>query len=207
MTLLITHTHSPFLLHLVITHTHSPFLLHLVITHTHSPFLLHPYLLITPSLPLLPPSHYTYPFSLPCTLSLTLITHASSFHPSHHSSSLPCTLSSLLSLHYPFMLLSPSLPPSLPATRYENPEIALNCGMMLRECVRHESLCKIILYSEEFYYFFRFVEVSTFDIASDAFTTFKVSRDIISGCCQLVLVLLLLLLLLLLLFTGSLDQA
>lgn len=59
--------------------------------------------------------------------------------------------------------------------RYENPEIALNCGMMLRECVRHEPLCKIVLYSEEFYKFFGFVEVSTFDIASDAFSTFKVS--------------------------------
>ena len=58
--------------------------------------------------------------------------------------------------------------------RYENPEIALNCGMMLRECVRHEPLCKIVLYSEEFYSFFGFVEVSTFDIASDAFSTFKV---------------------------------
>lgn len=58
--------------------------------------------------------------------------------------------------------------------RYENPEIALNCGMMLRECVRHEALCKIVLYSEEFYNFFGFVEVSTFDIASDAFATFKV---------------------------------
>lgn len=58
--------------------------------------------------------------------------------------------------------------------RYENSEIALNCGMMLRECVRHEPLCKIILYSEEFYNFFGFVEVSTFDIASDAFSTFKV---------------------------------
>lgn len=58
--------------------------------------------------------------------------------------------------------------------RYENSEIALNCGMMLRECVRHEPLCKIILYSEEFYNFFGFVEVSTFDIASDAFSSFKV---------------------------------
>ncbi len=47
--------------------------------------------------------------------------------------------------------------------------------MMLRECIRHEPLCKIVLYSEEFYSFFGFVEVSTFDIASDAFSTFKVS--------------------------------
>jgi calcium binding protein 39 len=44
---------------------------------------------------------------------------------------------------------------------------------MLRECARYEALAKILLYSEEFYNFFKFVEVSTFDIASDAFSTFK----------------------------------
>ena len=59
--------------------------------------------------------------------------------------------------------------------RYESPEIALNCGIMLRECIRHEPLAKITLWSEQFYDFFRYVEMSTFDIASDAFATFKVS--------------------------------
>ena len=58
--------------------------------------------------------------------------------------------------------------------RYENQEIALNCGMMLRECCRYEALAKIMLFSPEFYSFFDYVEVSTFDIASDAFSTFKV---------------------------------
>lgn len=56
---------------------------------------------------------------------------------------------------------------------YEQQEIALNCGMMLRECCRYEALAKIMLYSEEFHNFFNYVEVSTFDIASDAFSTFK----------------------------------
>lgn len=60
-------------------------------------------------------------------------------------------------------------------SRYESPEIALNCGIMLRECIRHEPLAKITLWSEQFYDFFRYVEMSTFDIASDAFATFKVS--------------------------------
>lgn len=46
---------------------------------------------------------------------------------------------------------------------------------MLRECARYEALAKIMLYSDDFYSFFRYVEVSTFDIASDAFSTFKVS--------------------------------
>ncbi|OZJ02923.1 Calcium-binding protein 39, partial [Bifiguratus adelaidae] len=56
---------------------------------------------------------------------------------------------------------------------YENPEIALNCGMILRECLRHEALSKILLFSNQFYRFFDYVEMSTFDIASDAFATFK----------------------------------
>ena len=50
----------------------------------------------------------------------------------------------------------------------------MNCGAMLRECIRYEALTKILLNSDNFYDFFKYVEVSTFDIASDAFATFKV---------------------------------
>ena len=32
---------------------------------------------------------------------------------------------------------------------YENEDIALNTGMILREMLRHEPLCKILLYSEQ----------------------------------------------------------
>lgn len=56
---------------------------------------------------------------------------------------------------------------------YEQPEVALNCGLILRECIRHEALAKILLYSSKFYQFFDYVEMSTFDIASDAFASFK----------------------------------
>ncbi|XP_067947996.1 protein Mo25-like [Watersipora subatra] len=56
---------------------------------------------------------------------------------------------------------------------YENQDIALHCGLMLRECLRHESLCKIILLNDKFFDFFNYVEMSTFDISSDAFSTFK----------------------------------
>eukprot|EP00127_Corallochytrium_limacisporum_P004736 Clim_evm90s172 gene=Clim_evmTU90s172 len=56
---------------------------------------------------------------------------------------------------------------------YENPEIALNCGLMLRECIRNESLAGVILRSEDFYNLFDYVELPTFDVASDAFATFK----------------------------------
>ncbi|XP_033637768.1 calcium-binding protein 39-like [Asterias rubens] len=56
---------------------------------------------------------------------------------------------------------------------YENQQIALNCGIMLRDSIRFVELAKIILNSDEFYKFFTYVEMSTFDIASDAFATFK----------------------------------
>lgn len=56
---------------------------------------------------------------------------------------------------------------------YEKHDIALHCGSMLRECARYEALAKIMLYSPDYYHFFNYVEVSTFDIASDAFSTFK----------------------------------
>lgn len=32
---------------------------------------------------------------------------------------------------------------------YENEEIALNTGMILKEMLRHEQLCKILLYSDQ----------------------------------------------------------
>ncbi|XP_021113496.1 calcium-binding protein 39-like isoform X3 [Heterocephalus glaber] len=60
---------------------------------------------------------------------------------------------------------------------YEAPQIALRCGIMLRECIRHEPLAKIILFSNQFRDFFKYVELSTFDIASDAFATFKIFED------------------------------
>jgi len=56
---------------------------------------------------------------------------------------------------------------------YEQPEVALNCGMILRECLRYEPLAKIILEHESFFDLFGYVELSTFDVASDAFSTFK----------------------------------
>ncbi|XP_019938080.1 calcium binding protein 39, like 1 [Paralichthys olivaceus] len=56
---------------------------------------------------------------------------------------------------------------------YESAEVALNCGMMLRECLRHEPLARTVLLSEDFYCFFHYVDLSTFDIASDAFASFK----------------------------------
>jgi calcium binding protein 39 len=59
------------------------------------------------------------------------------------------------------------------ATGYDNPDIALNAGAMLRECTRHESLTKLVIYSPNLWKYFKYVEVANFDMASDAFATFK----------------------------------
>eukprot|EP01099_Mayorella_cantabrigiensis_P000896 TRINITY_DN1382_c0_g1_i1.p1 TRINITY_DN1382_c0_g1~~TRINITY_DN1382_c0_g1_i1.p1 ORF type:complete len:363 (-),score=102.87 TRINITY_DN1382_c0_g1_i1:252-1259(-) len=58
---------------------------------------------------------------------------------------------------------------------YTDVDIALHCGAMLRDITRHESLVKLILQSSDnlFWKFFEFIEMVNFDVASDAFTTFK----------------------------------
>ncbi|XP_073301015.1 uncharacterized protein [Primulina huaijiensis] len=56
---------------------------------------------------------------------------------------------------------------------YDNKEIALNCGNMLRECINCPTLAKHILESPSFELFFKFVELPNFDVTSDAFSTFK----------------------------------
>jgi len=51
---------------------------------------------------------------------------------------------------------------------------ALNSGMMLRECVKMEPLAKVIVNDEALFdLFFTYVQKPTFDIAADAFSTFK----------------------------------
>jgi len=56
---------------------------------------------------------------------------------------------------------------------YNDVDIALNFGLILRECVRHESLCGMVLNSDYFYNFFEYVQNSSFDVASDAFLSLK----------------------------------
>ena len=58
---------------------------------------------------------------------------------------------------------------------YNDPEIALNSGSILREVIRHEELNEILLNDPHMFdAFFEYVQLSTFDVASDAFATFKV---------------------------------
>ncbi|KAJ0407280.1 hypothetical protein ATCC90586_003138 [Pythium insidiosum] len=57
---------------------------------------------------------------------------------------------------------------------YENPDIALNCGSMLRESIRHEMLASRVLYSTDLWKFFdTYVHFPNFEVGSDAFATFK----------------------------------
>lgn len=52
--------------------------------------------------------------------------------------------------------------------------VALVSGAMLRECIRHESLAKIVLHLPAFYSLFEHAEDSNFDVASDALRSLSV---------------------------------
>ncbi|GJE92407.1 Mo25 family protein [Phanerochaete sordida] len=56
---------------------------------------------------------------------------------------------------------------------YENEDIALNTGMILKEMLRHESLAKMLLHSEQFYMFPHYIETTTFGISCDAYNNLK----------------------------------
>ena len=56
---------------------------------------------------------------------------------------------------------------------YEDVDIALNVGSVLRDCLRHESITRVILMSTEFNRFFDLVSHPNFDVASDAFACFR----------------------------------
>eukprot|EP00887_Chlorella_sp_A99_P007196 scaffold2.g7196.t1 len=56
---------------------------------------------------------------------------------------------------------------------YTDPEVALNCGAMLRDCIRHEAGARLVLNSDIFPDMFDRLELNNFEIASDVFTSFK----------------------------------
>lgn len=56
---------------------------------------------------------------------------------------------------------------------YDDPEVALPCGRMFRECVRDESIARLVLESTLFDELFDKLDVPSFEVASDAFSTFK----------------------------------
>lgn len=56
---------------------------------------------------------------------------------------------------------------------YENTDIALHYGSMLRDCIRHQSIARYVLESDNMKKFFGYIQLPNFDIASDAAATFK----------------------------------
>lgn len=57
---------------------------------------------------------------------------------------------------------------------YENPEIALNCGAILRPIIRIVELNNLLLHNDSlFSRFFDYVQLQKFDVATDAFAIFK----------------------------------
>lgn len=68
------------------------------------------------------------------------------------------------------------------STAYASSDCALQCGQILRECIKHEHLAKVLLSptaspnskrQAEIWNYFDYIENSTFDIASDAFSSFR----------------------------------
>ncbi|RDX63970.1 putative MO25-like protein, partial [Mucuna pruriens] len=56
---------------------------------------------------------------------------------------------------------------------YENMDMALHYGAMLRECIRHQIVAKYVLDSPHMKKFFEYIQRPNFDIAADAAATFK----------------------------------
>lgn len=72
-----------------------------------------------------------------------------------------------------FILENPIVLETLTAS-YENQDIALTCGAVLRELLRSEDICRYMLFTPAILdNFLSFVQLPIFDVASDAFSTFK----------------------------------
>ncbi|KAG2620199.1 putative MO25-like protein At5g47540 [Panicum virgatum] len=56
---------------------------------------------------------------------------------------------------------------------YENMEIAIHYSTMLRDCIRHQVAARYVLDSEHMKKFFDYIQIPDFNIASDAFRTYK----------------------------------
>jgi len=56
---------------------------------------------------------------------------------------------------------------------YGESDVSTNCGQILKEAFKAESLARIALYDQSFWNFFTYVQGGRFDTSSDAFATFK----------------------------------
>ncbi len=60
--------------------------------------------------------------------------------------------------------------------RYDDPEIALHCGAMFRDCIRHEPVARLVLESTIFTDMFGRLEMSNFEVASGALRRWDLFR-------------------------------
>ncbi|KAI4294745.1 hypothetical protein MLD38_040931 [Melastoma candidum] len=56
---------------------------------------------------------------------------------------------------------------------YDDTDLALHYGAMLRECIRHQSVARYVLESQNMKKFFEQIELPNFDVAADVGATFK----------------------------------
>lgn len=56
---------------------------------------------------------------------------------------------------------------------YDDTDMSLHYGSMLRECIRHQVVARYVLESENFKKLFDYIQLPNFDIAADAAATFK----------------------------------
>lgn len=54
---------------------------------------------------------------------------------------------------------------------HANPDIALSCGLIVRDCVRHANMCRAVLQSNVLWALFDTVANAQFELATDAFST------------------------------------
>ncbi|KAF9664411.1 hypothetical protein SADUNF_Sadunf16G0016200 [Salix dunnii] len=60
---------------------------------------------------------------------------------------------------------------------YANTDMALHYGVMLRECIRHQTVARYVLESPNVKKLFDYIQPPYFDISADAAATFKVKHD------------------------------
>lgn len=88
-----------------------------------------------------------------------------------------CLLRRQIGLRYPtveYILTKPQVL-FLTLQGYNDEDVSLNTGMILREMLRHEALVKLLLYDEDHFYSFpKYIETTTFGVSCDAFSNFKV---------------------------------
>ena len=61
----------------------------------------------------------------------------------------------------------------LDSYKYGRSDLTLNCGRILRQCLQHQCLARVLLYSKKFFDLFSYVNQQRFDVSMDAFLTLR----------------------------------